>query len=88
MKTQEEMDRQGFYVPDPAKMTIEDNALLFQSSLLDESRHRICDDCGEKLSNHSVGDKRLCCKCYIEEGNPPADWHRGCMEVYNRINNG
>lgn len=62
----------NFYVPDPAGMTIEDNALLLLP---------ICDVCGENPSNHMVGDRRLCCKCYVEEGNAPADWHRGCMEA-------
>jgi hypothetical protein len=41
-----------------------------------------CDNCGEHQAMHH-GEKDLCCKCYVEAGNPPADWHRVCMETYN-----
>lgn len=43
-----------------------------------------CEKC-ENDSNHTIGDGRLCCKCYVEEGNPPADWHNGCMITYRRL---
>lgn len=26
----------------------------------------------------------LCCNCYVEEGNAPADWHIYCMIAYNK----
>lgn len=76
-----------FYVPDPAEMTVEDNALFLQSMSdgVDRSKHEICDVCNERPSNHGVGDRRLCCKCYIEEGNAPADWHTGCMKYYKQL---
>jgi len=35
------------------------------------------------ISSHTIYEKdikkRLCCKCYVQAGNPPADWHDGCM---------
>lgn len=80
------MKKQRFLIPDPAKMTVEDNASLLQSSTIaDESEHEICCVCKKKPSNHSVGDRRLCCKCYVKEGHAPADWHRGCMEAYKMV---
>lgn len=45
---------------------------------------KLCDKCGKTISSHTVGDRRLCCKCYVGEDNPPAEWHRGCMEAYNQ----
>ena len=79
-----------FTVPDPAAMRITDNALLlhgqhFTLVLPDDSNHETCVVCTEKPSNHMVGDRRLCCDCYVDEGHPPADWHRGCMARYERI---
>lgn len=45
-------------------------------------------ECG-KISSHTVFEKgkrkRLCCKCYVQAGNPPADWHRGCMQEAGKI---
>lgn len=39
-------------------------------------------ECGT-ISSHTVFEKgkkkRLCCACYVRAGNPPADWHTGCM---------
>jgi len=70
----------NFYVPDPNKMTVGDNALLIQS-IEDRSKHEICNICNAAPSNHTVCDRRLCCKCNVIEGNPPADWHKGCMEA-------
>ena len=43
--------------------------------------------CGSIASHTVCGkekDKRLCCACYVEAGNPPADWHIGCMRAYGR----
>jgi len=43
--------------------------------------------CG-KLSSHTFWIKgcvkvNMCCECYVLAGNPPADWHQGCMKTYN-----
>ncbi len=39
-------------------------------------------ECGA-ISSHIVFEKgetkRLCCKCYVQAGNIPADWHIECM---------
>ena len=24
----------------------------------------------------------VCCKCHVEEGNPPASWHESCLKSY------
>jgi hypothetical protein len=24
----------------------------------------------------------LCCRCYIDDGNPPADWHPECVAAF------
>lgn len=40
--------------------------------------------CGQPAS-HTMGDKRMCCDCYVREGNPPADWHAGCMRTWKSI---
>ena len=42
----------------------------------------ICAKCGVNPSNHQIGNRLLCCACYVEEGNPPADWHKECMRAY------
>jgi len=46
----------------------------------------LCDKCGERQAFHSSSrsgnTRRLCCHCHVEEGNPPADWHPGCMAAY------
>lgn len=44
-----------------------------------------CATCGQP-SNHwsgSNGGEHLCCKCYVATGNPPADWHPGCVRAAN-----
>lgn len=43
-----------------------------------------CVGCGKKTS-HTVGGKRMCCKCYVEAGNAPADWHSECMRTYAKL---
>lgn len=47
---------------------------------------RVCDKCYEHEAMHheTVGstNRKLCCECYVKEGNPPADWHTVCMRVY------
>jgi hypothetical protein len=42
----------------------------------------VCDKCHRHQAMHSEGNRKLCCGCYIEEGNPPADWHSECMQAY------
>lgn len=44
-----------------------------------------CDKCRDHQAMHSDGDRRLCCECYVKEGNPPADWHSMCMAVYHEL---
>ncbi len=39
-----------------------------------------CSVCGEP-SSHWVGERRLCCRCYVKQGNPPSDWHEGCVRA-------
>ena len=43
-------------------------------------------ECGSIASHTVCGeeDKRLCCTCYVKLGNPPADWHIGCMRAHGR----
>ncbi len=43
-----------------------------------------CKTCGDP-SSHLVNGKPTCCSCYVSEGNPPADWHTGCMEAAGRV---
>ena len=45
-----------------------------------------CDNHPKEKYMHRAGEKRLCCKCYIEAGYPPADWHPKCMAAYAKIN--
>jgi hypothetical protein len=49
-----------------------------------------CTKCGERLAKHEIHrwwktppDEYLCCKCYVEGGGAPADWHPLCMKTYN-----
>jgi len=52
-----------------------------------------CDLCHEKNVTHHIYPplpntvRALCCKCYVEEGNPPADWHPDCMRYYKEKQN-
>ena len=43
-----------------------------------------CQDCEVMNANHTVGNRRMCCDCYVADGNPPADWHPTCMAAYER----
>jgi formylmethanofuran dehydrogenase subunit E len=45
-----------------------------------------CDQCGKNPSMHMVGEKNLCCSCYVDKGYPPADWHPDCMKRHGEIN--
>lgn len=42
-----------------------------------------CDKCGNRIAMHrefrSGEDRSLCCQCYVQEGNAPADWHPECI---------
>ncbi len=31
------------------------------------------------------GEQNLCCRCYVQKGHPPADWHRECMRAYAEL---
>jgi hypothetical protein len=51
-----------------------------------------CTKCNKRKANHSICKywetpeyHHLCCKCYVEEGNVPADWHPLCMETYVKL---
>ena len=46
---------------------------------------KLCSTCGEP-AYHVSGTTYACCKCHVEAGNPPADWHSRCMEAYNAKN--
>jgi hypothetical protein len=52
-----------------------------------DNRLVMCDKCKERSEMHHIGDRKLCCTCYVKEGFPPADWHPTCMEAYKRISN-
>ncbi len=46
----------------------------------------ICDICNVRKSMHQVwtrqtGQREFCCKCYVEDGGSPADWHPDCMHA-------
>lgn len=46
-----------------------------------------CKLCGNSANHTTFKDGkavRLCCKCYVQAGNPPADWHLGCMREYGK----
>lgn len=51
-----------------------------------------CTKCGERPSNHRIHrhwitppDQYLCCKCYVEGGSIPADWHPLCMKTAKKM---
>jgi protein-arginine kinase activator protein McsA len=51
----------------------------------------LCDKCKKKEESHKLSrvidgkwvERKLCCGCYIEEGNSPADWHEDCHVAYD-----
>jgi hypothetical protein len=51
----------------------------------------LCDKCHASPVMHEEwrgGQKRsMCCGCHVEEGNPPADWHAGCMKAKRTAGN-
>lgn len=48
-----------------------------------------CENHPDRPARHSIyqhgKERTLCCECYVKEGNPPADWHSGCMETYHAM---
>ncbi len=53
-----------------------------------KEKERICARCGERPARHTIfrnggvpEEEALCCICYVNAGNPPADWHPDCMEA-------
>lgn len=44
--------------------------------------------CGKPWT-HEIWTKgafaRLCCSCYVQAGNPPADWHDDCLISYKKL---
>ena len=46
----------------------------------------LCDKCKKEDAHHfsysANGNTQLCCKCHIDEGGIPADWHAGCMKYH------
>jgi hypothetical protein len=48
---------------------------------------KICQGTKNVLHSECRGEETnyYCCKCYVEAGNAPADWHRDCMETANKI---
>jgi hypothetical protein len=42
-----------------------------------------CDRCCKHKAMH-VGSEDLCCRCHVEQGGIPADWHSVCVSVYKQ----
>jgi len=36
--------------------------------------------CG-RIASHVFGKLHQCCTCWVAAGNPPADWHPGCVDA-------
>lgn len=47
----------------------------------DYSQIFLCDRCGAQ-ARHLRGAARLCCRCYVEDGGAPSDWHDDCLKAY------
>jgi len=52
----------------------------------------LCTKCGERPANHEVykwweepEKQDLCCKCHINDGGDPADWHLDCMREHKKL---
>ena len=49
---------------------------------------QMCSLCEKRQASHSSAAGRitldLCCECWIDQGNPPADWHLKCMAAWKR----
>jgi hypothetical protein len=50
---------------------------------------KACDRCHQHQAMHqryhAGGIEHLCCGCYVRAGNPPADWHRVCVQTWNEL---
>ncbi len=51
-----------------------------------------CMKCGERPASHisikhwiTPSEEHLCCKCHVEGGSLPADWHPLCMKTAEEI---
>ncbi len=46
----------------------------------------VCDTCHKNPPSHDLygvlNKRQLCCRCYVREGNLPADWHPDCMNEW------
>jgi hypothetical protein len=46
----------------------------------------LCSRCGVRRALHRCLQPPtvmlLCCRCYIDDGNPPADWHPECVAAF------
>lgn len=41
--------------------------------------HEVCNSCGGPAMHTVGGSVHQCCRCYVFDGQPPADWHAGCL---------
>jgi hypothetical protein len=67
--------------PDPEM----DGTIIIPGGRMEKAKHLLCEKCQTNRSQHEVGKRHLCCECYVKEGNIPFDWHRLCMETYEKI---
>lgn len=48
---------------------------------------QICTDCKQLPAMHTIylnnENQHICCKCFVNKGNAPSDWHSLCMMTYN-----
>jgi len=49
-----------------------------------------CTRCKKRQGNHKIdrygkATENLCCKCHIETGGAPANWHPECMQAYKEM---
>lgn len=51
--------------------------------------HRCCYKCAKDWASHTVTNggrtEYFCCKCYVEAGNPPSDWHPKCVAAHQAL---
>ena len=40
--------------------------------------------CGKQANHYFGDDTGMCCRCYVLDGHPPADWHIECMTTYRK----
>lgn len=56
-----------------------------QSTTVNRGSRTLCDRCKRRQITHVVDNNCFCCRCYVELGNPPADWHPTCMTTYEKV---